>query len=113
MDGKFNPSISLDRGEQAQLLQCVATPGYKILNRIMRAEVDKFFLALLNTRAGLETDVLAAHKLAKAAAQFYEGVTERINEELIQFQNAPMSTDRPIDPTAAILDLGEYSREDI
>ena len=113
MKATFEPNLQLDRNDQAQLCQTYWQPGYKVIHRICRSEVDKFFLALINTPAGDRDAVEAAHKLAKAAAMFYEGITNRINEEVTQFTAAPRTTDTPIDITEAILDIGEYvaSRE--
>lgn len=102
----FEPALALDRGEQALLTQMYYQPGYKILHRVFRAEVDKFFLALVNTPADDIEAVVAAHKLAKAAAMFYEGITNRVNEEVLQFSAAPKASDAPIDITS-VLDIGD------
>lgn len=108
MKHSFEPDLYLDRTEQAQLSQIVYLPGYKVLHRLFRSEVDKFFVVLLNTDAADDHAIVAAHKMAKAAAMFYEGVTNRVNEEVIQFTNAPRANDTPIDITEAVLDLGEH-----
>lgn len=112
MSHSFNPDMTLDSRDRAYLGQMMALPGYKVMHRLFRAELDKFFVVLLNTRAGDGDDVLAAHKMAKAAAMFYEGVTNRINEEVMQYTAAPRSTDKPIDITESVLDLGDVSRGD-
>lgn len=111
MKHSFEPDLYLDRGDQAQLSQLVYLPGYKVLHRLFRSEVDKFFVVLLNTDADDDHAVVAAHKMAKAAAMFYEGVTNRVNEEVMQFTNAPRANDTPVDLTEAVLDLGDHWQE--
>jgi hypothetical protein len=103
----FAPEINLDRSEQAALAATVATPGYRIIHRIMKAEIDKFYLSFLNAPVGNDDEVLARHKLGKSAAQFYAGVTGRINEEVSQYTSASRANDRPFDETEGILDIGE------
>lgn len=112
MRTSFEPELYLDRTEQAQLSQLIYLPGYKVLHRLMRSEVDKFFVVLLNTDAADADGIVAAHKMAKAAAMFYEGVTNRVNEEVIQFTAAPRASDVPIDITEAVLDIGELVAAD-
>ena len=81
--------------------------------RICSAEVDKFFVRLVNANSAEANAVLAAHTLAKAAAQFYRGLELRINEEMTQFRGAFMTTDKPeADVTEGLLDLGEFGNID-
>jgi hypothetical protein len=107
----FNPDIHLNAGEQAALTQTAGTPGYTILHRILRAEVDRFVLNLINADAADEKDVYAKHLLAKSAAQFYQGVTERINEEVLQYTSAHRRVGKPQDVTESLLDIGEPASE--
>lgn len=101
---QFAPELSLDRVDRAHLVQIATTEGFRVLQRIMRTEVDRFILAGINADPADEAGVLSAHRMAKAAAQFFQGVTDRINEEILQFNSAATATDAPIDMTA-VLDL--------
>lgn len=103
----FNPDIVLDYAEQSALAATAATPGYKVMHRIFRSEVDKFILHLINANASDERDVLSRHYLAKSAAQFYHGVTARINEEVTQYTNGEKPNQVQQDATEGLLDIGE------
>ncbi len=103
----FEPAFALSHIERAHLVSIASTEGFHILNRIMRSQVDKFVMAQTNTDPVDEKAVLAAHRMAKAAAQFYQMVTDRINEELLQYSHAPQAGQKPVDATEGLLDLGE------
>lgn len=102
----FAPELQLDPTDRAHLVQIATSEGFRVLQRIMKAEVDKFVLAQINADPSNEAEVLAAHRMAKAAAQFYQGMTNRINEELLQFNHIARANDVPIDATEQLLDLG-------
>lgn len=102
----YNPVIVLGRGEQAALAATVATPGYRILHRIHRAEVDKFIMRLINQSGADKDEVLAAFDLAKAAAMFYEATTTRVNEEVANYTSTE-TVRLPEDVTEGVLDIGE------
>lgn len=102
----FAPELTIDPSDRAHLAQIATSAGFRVLQRLMRAEVDKFVLAQINADPANEAEVLAAHRMAKAAAQFYQGVTNRINEELFQFNNANVATPTVADDvTEQLLDL--------
>lgn len=109
MDNSFNPELQLDHGERGMLSQLLGMPGYKIMHRIFRSEVDKFFVQLINANPARAEDVVTAQLTAKAAAQFYEGVTQRINEEVLQYTGAPRYNETPVDLTEGVLDLGDLA----
>lgn len=102
---QFEPEIHLDHADRAQLVHLTTTEGFKILNRMMRAEVDKFVLAHINADAGDESAVLASHKVAKAAAQFYEGIISRVNEEVALYASSPKVGEKPVDVTEGLIDM--------
>lgn len=109
---EFNPEITLSHDQRALVAHTIATPGFVFINKIMRAEVDKFIVDLINADESDEKTVVAKHRLSKAAAQFYEMVLSRINMESSQFmRDAGQPTD-PIDPTEGLIDLGEYASKD-
>lgn len=110
MSPQFEPDPRLDIGDRVLLAQMVAMPGYKVFNRICRAEVDKFVINLVNCDPARPEEVQAAHLLAKAAAQFFQGITNTVNEEILQYTAAPHVGDTPIDVTEGVLDIADYMR---
>lgn len=112
MEHSFNPDLILDHGERAQLGQLTVMPGYKIMHRIFRSEVDKFFVALINADPAAPEQVVSKQLTAKAAAMFYEQVTSRINEEVMMYTNTPRPGAAPIDITEGMLDLSDLALEE-
>lgn len=100
----FNPEIDLEHGERAALVQMHAMEGYKVLHRVMRSMVDTFVIEIINADPAKPDDVVAKQVLAKAAAQFFEMVTQRVNEEVTLYINTPRSSDKPVE-SAVGLDL--------
>lgn len=107
---RFEPEVVLNRSEQASLASLLGMPGYRIMHRLYRAEVDKFILHLINADERDSAGVIASHLLAKAAAQFYTAITSRVNEEVMQYTGAPQPGDKPQDVTEGILDIGDYTQ---
>lgn len=97
--------------ERAFLAATFPTDGFKVIQKICEGECHKFITALLNTDAGKDAEVLAAHKMAKAAAQVYAGIASRIQHEVTVHNNTPREGDKPIDPTEGSLDLGEIMED--
>jgi GTP-dependent phosphoenolpyruvate carboxykinase len=110
-NGKFTPSLELDYTKRADLAATCATPGYAIIHQIMRCQVDKFVLAIMNTEAKDKDVVFNNFLVMKAAAQFYEGITRHINEELMHY-TASSGSKAPVDGTEGILDIGELPQQD-
>jgi len=50
--------------------------------------------------------------MAKAAAQFYQGIVNRINEEQTAYFHTPKPGDKPNDITENIIDLGDIPKEE-
>lgn len=109
MNQTYNPDLQLDHGDRAQLLQIVVMPGYKVMHHIFKSEVDKFFVALANANSANAEEVVAAQILYKSAAMFYSAVTNRINEEVMQYTNTPNANADPVDETEGLLDLIKLS----
>jgi hypothetical protein len=103
---EFNPDLVLGHNERAAVMQTIATPGYTVIHRLMRAEVDKFIVNLINAPEEDEKTVAARHKLVKAAAQFYQAITERINFEAVLYKAAVAAEGDPVDLTEGILEMG-------
>lgn len=99
----------LDSIQRAQLHVTVGEDGFKVIQKIFESELAKFHIRLLNTNPADEAAVLAAHKMEKAAAQFYQGVVNRINSELEIYRSTPKSTDKPEDVTEGVLDIDEMA----
>ena len=108
----MEPEIHLGRDEQAHLAAIRPMPGFGILLKIAKAEVDKFLLRLVNTPTTDRDAVITHHMTAQVAAQLLTGCVNKVNEELELYANAPRTTDIPVDVTEGILDIGEYSRGD-
>jgi hypothetical protein len=109
----FQPVLELEHGERAQVFETVRTPGFQIINAILRNEVDKIILAMVNTPVEDDSAVLAKHKLAKAAAVMYAGMIERVNEEVAGYVGAIKPSGAPVDPTEGLLDLGDLTDEEV
>jgi len=73
--------FTLSDGDRGILSSSVKQQGFDILQRLMEDQVRKFNLKLINTNPADERQVLANHYLAKAVAQFYIGLMDRIQEE--------------------------------
>jgi hypothetical protein len=74
--------LRLDDQDRSLLSSYVKQQGFDILQKLMEDQVRKFNFKLLNTDPADERKVLAAHYLAKAVAQFYQGLIERLEQEL-------------------------------
>lgn len=106
----FEPEIILDHTQRSEVANTVLTPGYQHINRIMRAEVDKVIIDLINVDEDDDALVLAKHKLSKAAAQFFQRVVNRINHEVEVYRSTIAEVGEPVDMTEGIIDLGEHTR---
>lgn len=103
---EFNPDIVLEHNDRAAVAQTVATPGYAVIHRIQRSMVDRFIINLMNASEEDEATIVAKHRLAKAAAQFFQMVTDRVNHEIQQYTAAVKQDGPVIDVTEGMIDLG-------
>lgn len=106
----FNPEVRLSHDQRALVAHTIATPGFALINQIMRSEVDKFIIDLINVAEDDERLVVAKHRLSKAAAQFYQLVISRISMEAQQFMRDAGEPTEPTDPTEGLIDMGEYTK---
>lgn len=107
----FNPQVSLSHEQRGQVAHTIASPGFIYINQIMRAEVDKFVIDLINVPEDDSAMVVAKHRISKAAAQFYQLVISRLNSEAGQFVRESSGSSAPItDPTEGLIDLGEHAQ---
>lgn len=108
-DASFEPDVQLEYGERSHLAAWAAMPGHQIYHRLARAEVHKFIVHLINADSANREEIYSRHLLSKAAAQFYEGLTKRVNNEVYQYTAAPRASDKPVDATENVLDIGEIA----
>lgn len=102
---QFDPEVVISPQEQAALVLLSASEGFKVLNRIMRGEVDKLIMSFVNEPGDSDAMVLNKHKLVKAAALFYDGVVNRMNHEISVYASQQVDT-TPVDVTEHLIDLG-------
>ena len=95
--------MELSMNEKAVLASYTHTDGFKLFCQIMKDEVLKFNSALLV--ATKDDDVINAHKLASAAAKFYEGILNRVDSEVTEYTQTPRADDPPQDLMAGLLDI--------
>ncbi len=106
MISQFNPELKLSRHEQGALALVVAEEGYQVIHKICKTEIDKFILRLINEDATDPGSVLEAHRIAKAAAQFYAGITNVIKQNVEAYMSGKTIQQAPVDLTEGILDIG-------
>lgn len=104
----FTSDIEFEHHQRAELSDTVRTPGFRHIQRIFDAEVQKFFFALMNLPSGDDGSVVEGHRVAKTAAQLWEGAASRINSEVTQFisETAAGKPLVPVDITEDMIDLG-------
>jgi|ERR1039458_1800836 hypothetical protein len=73
--------LNLTDDERGVLSASVKQRGFEIMQRVMEDQVRKFNFALINADPANQDSVLAAHYLAKAVAQFYTSLMEKIENE--------------------------------
>lgn len=74
--------IELTDNERGILASSVKQQGFDIMQKLLEDQVRRFNLKLINTNPSKTEEVLAAHYLAKAVAQFYMGFIEKLQHEL-------------------------------
>ena len=92
----FEPVIELTDLNRGELAQTCATPGYKVIHKILRNVVDTYVTKHLNT---------AVENKEEAYASFVQ--TDRINAEIAQAVAKSTDTGVEGDVTEAVLDIGE------
>lgn len=116
MQTEFKPEIELEDSEVASLALVVGQDGYKVIHKLIRHEVDRFILALVNIDSTRAEAVLEGHRVAKTAAQLYDGVTNKINRVVESYYSAKQSgVGIAPDSTEGIIDIGPHAttQEDI
>lgn len=97
----------LGRDEQASLAAVAGHPGFRVILKLGEMEAKKFIQVLMNTPASDKDLVITNHIKAQEIAQWFTGFVNRINEEITEYTHAPKASDKPIDVTSGILDLGD------
>jgi len=75
-------NFRLEDRERLLLAAHIHTEGFAVLRKVMENEIRLLNLKLMNTDASDETQVLANHRLAKAAGMFYSGVMQCLEEQV-------------------------------
>jgi glycogen synthase len=98
--------LELEDAEKAVLSAFVKQHGFDLIQKIMEDQVRKFNFKLINTDPADSALVCANHYLAKAVAQFYVGLMERINRECAI--NAYNNRDRNVVEDAITATVSEF-----
>lgn len=104
---EFPKELNLEKHQRAEISDTVKTPGFRWIQAIFEDEIQKFFIALLNLPSGGES-VIEAQRVAKTAAQVYEGAMQRVNSEIayLHEQLRAEKPQEPIDLIDGMIDLG-------
>lgn len=105
----FEPEIELTDLERTELVQVTSLPGFKVIHKILRNQVDKLALHLINTPAGDKDEVYGRFLQSKTAAQIYQGASDRINAEIASYIASRGSGGVEGDSTESSLDIGEVA----
>ncbi len=104
------PEYRPTRVQQSQLINTMNSAGWQVALDVMASVVDKYFIAWLNKDAASDAEVLAAHKMNKAAAQLFTEFVERFNFERGDFVSG--QTEEGVAPDVTeTLDVGDVSEE--
>jgi hypothetical protein len=105
IERKYEPEMELEPKKIADLAAVVRHPGFSVIQKIARCTVDHFVLGWINAKS--DAEVLDTHKKAQVAAQFYDGLIRRINDEIVNY-GILVSADNqtPVDATE-VLEMGE------
>lgn len=102
----IDPEMQLSHSDRSHLHVLVTSEGWRILQRIMEVQVEKFKVDLINVKAGDTAALIEQHAITKSAAQFVVGLVNRLNDELALY-HSEMSSKKPVDITENLIDLGE------
>jgi len=98
--------LELEDTEKSILASFVKQRGFDIIQKIMEDQCRKFNFKLINSSGADSAEVCANHLLAKAVAQFYVGLMQRINIECNI--NAYNNRDRSVVEDAITATVSEF-----
>jgi hypothetical protein len=107
MENEFMPELALEPEEVANLASLRGHPGFPVLQKMLRSLVDKYAVAMINVAETDEKEVLAKHKMAKLAAQYYVSFVNSINN-VTELYIATRPQTKPVESAEGI-DLGEFT----
>ena len=81
--------MELTAAERVELISTVGTEGFRVIQKIMEAECERFNVLVRNADTANEKDCIAKLNLAKAACMFWTQVVARINQEIAVFAPKP------------------------
>lgn len=97
--------LEITNFDRANIVATVHTDGFKALQKVFEIELEKFQQKALNSDPANVATAMANLSMARAATLFYQGIVDRINNEVTIYQNAPRASDVPVDATEGVLDL--------
>lgn len=101
-------TFKVDDRERAVLVGYSQSEGFHLLQKLMEEEIRELNVKLINTDGADEASIIANHRIAKGAAQFYIGFINRLKSELLieQYSAAKLgSIEHPEDaPTLPQMD---------
>lgn len=104
---QFTAPLELERHDRAALSDTCNTPGFRVIQKIFEDEVQKFFTVLMNLESGTDK-VLEGQRVAKTAAQLWQGGIDRINAEVNHLSEELRAEKKspPVDLIGDTIDLG-------
>ena len=84
--------------------QTFASPGFKVIVKIMQAAVAQARVDLDNADVSKPSEVMGKHALSKATGVAVTRIIARINAEVSQFNDKPRASDAPKDDTELEMD---------
>ena len=102
MSALFKPNSA----DMAQLLALTKQPGFETLRKLMESEIDSMQLDIMNTDPSdpnYATVLSERHRLAKAAAMFYQKLMNRLHNESVEFVAAQAGGEVMPDQTENLL----------
>lgn len=103
---KFEPELELDDLEVASLALMTSQQGYRVFHKIIQHQFSEFVSAHINTATGNDHQIVEGHRVIKTAAQFYDGITNKVNRIVESYTADRKVEPKPVDITEGIVDLG-------
>lgn len=106
-----DPELQLTSNERAELKSVISQSGFQHFSRLAEAECGRFDVKLKNldpSDPNYESNLKSYHLLSKAASQFWVGLVQRVNEEIVKLdfqpkESKPTPEDAEADQTEELL----------
>jgi hypothetical protein len=83
----MEPLSKLNRQQRGVLAGYIHTEGFKLIQQMIEDEIKLFNQRLVNTDPTSSDEVLSRHRMVKAAGMIYQGLLQRIEEEITLLRN--------------------------